>query len=81
MEGQCSRRPNLKCTFDIYNKTDVRVRGDKSVPPGQCMDDASQMLFILAWELLRGKSTGEVLQFLERIISRIYEGAITEYDR
>ena len=48
---------------------------------GMSRANASQKLFTLAWESLRGKSTGEVLQYLERIISRIYEGVTTEQDR
>ena len=48
---------------------------------GMSRANASQKLFTLAWESLRGKSTGEVLQYLERIISTIYEGSTTEQDR
>ena len=30
---------------------------------------------------MKGKSTGEVLQLLDRLLSRIYDGAIDEQDK
>ena len=42
---------------------------------------ASQKLFNITWESLRGKSTGEILQHINWNVSRIYEKAATEHDR
>ena len=42
---------------------------------------ASQRWFALTSACMKGKSTGEVLQLLDRLLSRIYVGAIDEQEK